>query len=82
MNYENNVTVNYRKHRATLCHLFCLLKTTLTQLRVHVHQTCSPLVVPVNHIQVDEVLKVEHIDIACTFVHKHEHVNQEQEVTP
>lgn len=31
-----------------------------------------------NHRQLDKILKVDHIDVGCTFVHKNERANQEQ----
>lgn len=75
------VTINYRKQRATPRHLFCLSKTTVTQLRVQVDQTGGPSDILVNRSQFDEVLKVDRINVCCTFVHKHRRVNQEQHVT-
>lgn len=67
---------------STSCNLLCLPKTTLTYLRVPVDQTDAPPVVLMNHRQVDEVFKVDHIDVGCTFVHKNGCANQEQEATP
>lgn len=71
------VTLHYRKQSY---HLFCHSKTTITQLRVQVNETGGVLLM--NHRQVGEVFKVDHIDIDCTFVHKNGRTNQEQEVTP
>lgn len=61
------VMVNYRKQSATPCHMLCLPKTTLTQLQVQVDQTGGPQVVLMKHLQVDEVLKVNPIDVGCTL---------------
>lgn len=74
------ILVNYHKQHVSPCHLLCLPKTTLAQFRVHIEQIGDHPIVLVNCRQVNEVLKVDNIDVSYTFVHKNGRANQEQEV--
>lgn len=55
--------------------------TSIHHLRVQVDQTGGHPIALVNCSQVDKILKVDHIDVGCTCVHKYGRTNQEQDVT-